>query len=115
MPPRVTVAPLPTNPQAFAAQNLVQRYLSAVAHGEDAAARSALGGSAGSRLTEQPYLDPTMRITSISSTRNADGGTRVQVEVSTARGTYFGTYTVDANGTAITDHSMIPVGGTTSR
>jgi hypothetical protein len=93
----------------------VRRYLDAVAHGDDAGAYSALGGQSGNRLVEQQFLDPTMRITNITASRNSGGGAKVQVELTTARGQYFGTYDVDASGMRITDHAIIPVGGTTSR
>ena len=113
-----TVAPVvqatpPADAQVGIAQSLVRRYLEAVAHGDDTTARSALGGSG--RIVEQQFLDPTMRVTSIGGTRNASGGTRVQVELNTARGQYFATYTIDSTGTVITDHAIIPVGGTTAR
>jgi hypothetical protein len=93
---------------------LVRRFLSAVANGDDQAAYSALGGNAGS-LSEAQYLDPTLRITSMTSSRNTSGGTDVQVEMRTAKGQYFGTFSVDAGGTRITQREIIPVAGTTAR
>jgi hypothetical protein len=95
--------PVPVDPVIGNSQTLVRRYLEAVASGNDAGAMSALGPGADRRLLEQQFLDPTMR------------GAKVQVEVSTAKGQYFGTYSVDASATQITDHAMIPVGGTTAR
>ncbi|MBV8423650.1 MAG: hypothetical protein JO349_00550, partial [Candidatus Eremiobacteraeota bacterium] len=64
---------------------------------------------------EVQFLDPSMRITSVSSSRAASGGTNVQVDLRTVRGQYFGTFSVDPSGTRITQHTVIPVGGTTAR
>jgi hypothetical protein len=110
----VPAAPPPVAAQAPPAEVVVRKYMEAIAHGDDATAYAALGGNSGS-LTEVQYLDPTMRITSISSTRAPGGGTNVQVEFRTARGEYFGTFTVDSSGTRITQHEVIPVGGTSAR
>ncbi len=95
-----------------AATSLVRGYLEAVAHGDDAAARSALGGDASPEDVQ--YLDPSLRITSLSAARKGPI-TRVEVEFSTARGQYFGVFNVDKTGTRITQHEIIPVGGTTAR
>jgi hypothetical protein len=100
--------------QAVYAQELVRRFLSAVANGDDQAAYSALGGNSGS-LSEAQYLDPTLRITSMTSSHNTSGGTDVQVEMRTAKGQYFGTFSVNAGGTRITQREIIPVAGTTAR
>ena len=100
--------------QAFFAQSLVRRFLSAVANGDDQAAYATLGGNSGS-LDEAQYLDPTLRITSMSSSRNAAGGTDVQVELRTAKGQYYGTFSVNPSGTRITQREVIPVAGTTAR
>jgi hypothetical protein len=112
------VAEMPETPrtdrQAFFAQTLVRRFLSAVANGDDQTAYAALGSNAGS-LNEAQFLDPTLRITSMSSSHNADGGTDVQVDMRTAKGEYFGTFSVDADGTRITQREVIPVAGTTAR
>jgi outer membrane biosynthesis protein TonB len=104
----------PADRQTFYARTLVRRFLEAVAHGDDTAAYAALGETSGT-LDEARYLDPTTQITSLSATRNNDGGTDVQVEMRTSRGQYFGTFSVDASGTKITEHEVIPVGGTTAR
>lgn len=115
-PPTATpTAPPPVAAQALPPpEALVRKYMEAIAHGDDATAYAALGGNSGS-LTEVQYLDPTMRITSVSSTRVPGGGTNVQVEFRTARGEYFGTFTVDSSATRITQHEVIPVGGTSAR
>lgn len=115
-PPTATpTAPAPVAAQALPPpEALVRKYMEAIAHGDDATAYAALGGNSGS-LTEVQYLDPTMRITSVSSTRAPGGGTNVQVEFRTARGEYFGTFTVDSSATRITQHEVIPVGGTSAR
>jgi hypothetical protein len=95
-----------------AATSLVRRYLEAVAHGDDATARSALGGDASPEDVQ--YLDPSLRITSLSAARKG-AITRVEVEFRTVRGHYFGVFNVDKTGTRITQHEIIPVGGTTAR
>lgn len=108
--PRAAVA----DREAFFAQTLVRRFLSAVANGDDPTAYAALGSSSDS-LSEAQYLDPTLRITSMSASHNTDGGTNVQVEMRTVKGQYFGTFAVDATGTRILQHEVIPVGGTSAR
>ena len=92
---------------------LVRRYLEAAAHGNDAAASEALGGATDTE--DQRYLNPSMRITSLTTSRRADDTTQVQVDFQTAAGQYFGTFTVDAGGKRILEHQLIPVGGTTAR
>lgn len=92
----------------------MRKFLEAVAHGDDATAYGTLGGAA-TPLGEAQFLDPTMRITSVSSTRAPGGGTNVQVEFRTSRGEYFGTFIVDSSGSKIIQREVIPVGGTTAR
>ncbi|MGH7659698.1 MAG: hypothetical protein ACRENA_02120 [Vulcanimicrobiaceae bacterium] len=99
-------------PVEEAATSLVRGYLEAVAHGDDAAARSALGGS--SAPEDVPYLDPSLRITSLTAAKK-NGVTEVQVEFRTVKGQYFGTFTVDETQTRILQHELIPVGGTSAR
>ncbi|MGH7716790.1 MAG: hypothetical protein ACREML_12430 [Vulcanimicrobiaceae bacterium] len=101
--------------QAPPAEALVRKFLEAVAHGDDSTAYATLGGSSDNSLTEAQYLDPTMRITSMSTARAPGGGTNVQVEFRTVRGEYFGTFTVDSSAGRITQHEVIPVGGTSAR
>jgi len=108
------VTPAAADRQSAYAESLVRRFLEAVAHGDDATAYSTLGSTSGS-LDEVQFLDPSMRITSVSSSRAASGGTNVQVDLRTVRGQYFGTFSVDPSGTRITQHTVIPVGGTTAR
>ena len=106
-----TPAPVTQAPDALTAgaESLVRRYIDAVKSGDDAGAYAALGGTGGNRLYEQQYLDPTARITSMSSTRTSGSAAKVQVEMTSPKGQYFLTFTVD--GTRITDHAIIPVGG----
>ena len=117
---RVAQQPSPP-PAAPAAQtdnspagSLVLHYLQAVANGDDASARSALAAS-GDTTGDVQYLDPSYRVTSVSTSRNGSGDTDVQVEFRTARGQYFGTFRVDPSGKKILLHEIIPVGGTTAR
>jgi hypothetical protein len=112
VPPQHVATPEVAAVSDEAATSLVRGYLEAVAHGDDAAARSALGGDASPQDVQ--YLDPSLRITSLSAARKGPI-TRVEVEFSTARGQYFGVFNVDKSGTRITQHEIIPVGGTTAR
>lgn len=110
-------APLPTavatQTQQSPATALVLRYLSAVANGDDATARSALDG--GDLSGDVQFLDPSYRLTSVSTKGAGNGDTDVEVEFRTARGQYFGTFRVDPSGRRILLHEVIPVGGTTAR
>jgi hypothetical protein len=114
--PRVSLAPTSAPPaaQTSPAETLVRHYLDALARGDYSAASVALGGGTASS-DEMKYADPTMSITSLSTKQNSAGGTEVQAEFRTAHGDYFGSFTVDASGTRITQHEVIPVGGTTAR
>lgn len=103
----------PAQQQQSPASTLVLRYLSAVANGDDATARSALGG--GDLSGDVQYLDPSYHVTSVSSKAAGNGDTDVEVEFRTARGEYFGTFRVDPSGRRILLHEVIPVGGTTAR
>ncbi len=110
--------PVPTAAAAVAVQSspaeaLVRKFLEAVAHGDDTTAYGTLGGTA--PLGEAQFLDPTMRITSMTTGRSPAGGTNVQVEFRTSRGEYFGTFVVDSSSSRIIQREVIPVGGTTAR
>jgi hypothetical protein len=86
-----------------------------VANGDDATARATLGGGTDTSGDVQ-YLDPSYKVTSISSARSSSGDTTdVQIEFRTVRGQYFGTFRVDPSGKRILLHEIIPVGGTTAR
>ena len=110
-PPQNVAPPAAAPAGDEAATSLVRRYLEAVAHGNDGAARSALGGD--SAPEDVPYLDPSLQIMSLNSTRKG-GITEVQVEFKTVKGQYFGTFNVDRTGTRIMQHELIPVGGTSA-
>jgi hypothetical protein len=114
--PAPTVAPTAAAVavQSSPAQALVRKFLEAVAHGDDATAYGTLGG-AGTPLGEAQFLDPTMRITSMTAGHAPGGGTNVQVEFRTSRGEYFGTFVVDGSASKITQREVIPVGGTSAR
>jgi hypothetical protein len=100
--------------QSSPAEALVRKFLEAVAHGDDTTAYGTLGGG-GTSLGEAQFLDPTMRITSMTTARSPGGGTNVQVEFRTSRGEYFGTFIVDSSNSRIIQREVIPVGGTTAR
>jgi hypothetical protein len=110
-PPQRVAMPAAAQGANEAATSLVRRYLEAVAHGNDGAARSALGGD--SAPEDVQFLDPSLRITSLSAKRKG-GMTEVEVDFHTVKGQYFGTFNVDDTGTRIMQHELIPVGGTTA-
>jgi hypothetical protein len=113
-PPTVPPTAAPVAVQGSPAEALVRKFLEAVAHGDDTTAYGTLAGTS-TPLGEAQFLDPTMRITSMTSGHGPGGGTNVQVEFRTSRGEYFGTFTVDSSGSKITQREVIPVGGTTAR
>lgn len=110
-PPQRVATSAPETGANEAATSLVRRYLEAVAHGNDGAARSALGGD--SAPEDVQYLDPSLQITSLSAKRKG-GITEVEVDFRTVKGEYFGTFNVDDTGTRIMQHELIPVGGTSA-
>lgn len=91
------------------ADQVVRQYLSAIIHGEQAAAQSLL--ATGSAPTEQSFLDSQSTISSVTPAKNADGTYSVGAEVATAKGTYYITFTVsqEPDGLLITDHYAIKV------
>jgi len=108
---RATTPPAPSGESP--ASTLVLRYLNAVANGDDSTARSALGD--GDISGDVQFLDPSYRVTSVSTKAAGNGDTDVEVEFRTARGEYFGTFRVDPSAHRILLHEVIPVGGTTAR
>jgi len=115
-PPSPIVRVMPAGPPSFAvqAQTTVRRYLDALIAGNENAAYAALGAAPGdpnARLSEEAFIDRGTRITSIRTTAvNANGAT-VEVEISSSRGSYYGTYHVitGAGGPVIDQHDYIKV------
>jgi len=90
----------------------VRRYLGALIAGNEDAARTALGGSAGGRaldLKEEAFLDRDARILSVRTRRVDAASATVDVEIGASNGTYVATYHVTAgpNGLVIDAHDYI--------
>lgn len=93
---------------------LVRGYLEALIRGDEASGYAALGGDPGDpglTLSEEAFLDPSARVTSVRTT-SADAQTAlVEAEISTAKGMYYGTYHIayGKHGAYITRHDYIKV------
>lgn len=63
----------------------------------------------GNGSPDEGFIDAATRITNMSSTRNADGSYKVEVDMKTSQGEYYETFTVSptANGTRILDKTAI--------
>lgn len=92
----------------------MRRYVDALIAGNENAAYAALGASPGdpnARLSEEAFIDRGTRITSIRTTGINGNGATVEVEFSSSRGAYYGTYhvTTTPNGPVIDQHDYIKV------
>lgn len=87
--PTATPAPVPQNPAA----RVVHAYIDALRRGDPAAAAAYLGNG----TPDESFIDSSTRITSITTARNADGSYKVSVDMQTAKGEYFETFTVASN------------------
>jgi hypothetical protein len=110
-PPIVGGTPVPI---AASAQSLVRRYLEALIHGDEASGYASLGGDAGDpglTLSEEAFLDPNAHVTSVRTTSADASSALVEAEISTAKGTYYGTYHVayGKHGVYIASHDYIKV------
>jgi hypothetical protein len=67
--------------------------------------------AAGGTVKEAAVLDPAARITSVRVTRTDAGGTFVEAELTTARGSYVATFhvTTATTGATIDQHDYIKV------
>jgi hypothetical protein len=103
-----TAPPAPSS-GADAAAGVARDYLSAVMHGDNRTANSALGKSPNSLpdFAEQSFLTPSSQINSVHATANGDGTYKVEAEVASSKGTYFVTFQVSRN--VITEHFAIKV------
>ncbi len=111
----ITPAPRaePATP-ASAAQNTVRRYLDALIAGNQRAAYAQLGrapGESGSSLPEEAIVDRGTRIGSMRTTSSDPTGATVEVELTSARGSYVATYHVSngPNGPFIDQHDYIKI------
>jgi hypothetical protein len=92
----------------------VRRYLDALITGNENAAYAALGASPGdpnAQLSEEAFIDRSARIGSMRTTATNATGSTVEVEISSSRGSYYGTYHVTSgpNGPVIDQHDYIKV------
>ncbi|MFN2461412.1 MAG: hypothetical protein ABR591_12105 [Candidatus Velthaea sp.] len=113
-PAPVTAAGPPAPAIVGAASGVVRRYVDALIHGDEPVGYSLLGGSAGDRgltLSEEAFLDTNARITSLRATKVDDSNATVEVEFSSSKGSYYGTYHVTAGprGPYIVQHEYIKV------
>ena len=97
---------------ATPALGVVRRYIDALKRGDEVGAYAALGGLPGDRglsLSEESFVDRNARITSVRSTSSEDGSATVEIEIASAKGTYFSTFHViqNAKGFVIDQHDFI--------
>ena len=91
----------------------MRRYLADLIAGNEPAAYAELGKQPGdpNALTEEAFIDRGTRITSIRTTATDVNSATVEVELQSARGSYFATYHVTngPNGPVIDQHDYIKV------
>jgi D-serine dehydratase len=99
-----------TSPYDEHASAVVRRYLDALIRGDEKTAYAALGASGGT-LSEQAFLDPSARISSLKVTRIDASNASVECEIVSAKGHYYATYHVTAatGGPYISEHDYIKV------
>ncbi|MDB5093713.1 MAG: hypothetical protein JWO85_1814 [Candidatus Eremiobacteraeota bacterium] len=112
--PPTTVARVAQAAPTTQAEATVRRYLGALIAGNENAAYAALGASPGdsnAQLSEEAFIDRGTRITSMRTTSANQNGATVEVEMTSSRGSYFGTYhiTNGPNGPVIDQHDYIKV------
>ncbi|GAC1566705.1 MAG: hypothetical protein NVS2B3_00990 [Vulcanimicrobiaceae bacterium] len=98
------------SPFARLASAVVRQYVAAIARGDQTTAYAAFGpGAAGNvRLIESGILDGSTHVQRLQA-REIGKAATVDVDLRTARGLYFGQYTVQRNETGaalITDHAL---------
>lgn len=112
--PVATIAP-PTPPvsaMAAAASGVVRRYIDALVRGDESTGYTLLGGSGnGATLSEESFLDPSAHITALRAKRIDDSNASVEVDITSAKGSYSANYRVTAGprGPYITQHDFIKV------
>lgn len=84
--PTQAPAPEPESP----ATRVVRAYIDALRRGDPATASSYLGNG----VPDESFIDSATRISSINATRNSDGSYKVAVDMRTAKGEYYETFTV---------------------
>lgn len=84
--PTEAPAPEPESPAA----RVVRAYIDALRRGDPATASTYLGNG----VPDESFIDSATRISSINATRNTDGSYKVAVDMRTAKGEYYETFTV---------------------
>lgn len=109
-PPPAVVPAMPTSAahtDAGRAEAVVRSYLSALSRGDTGTARTFLAN--GSMPTESSFMDASAHINSLRESKNSDGTYAVAADVTTSKGEYYITFTVQVgpdSGT-ITEHTAI--------
>lgn len=85
-----TSTPAPAPQAQSPATRVVRAYIDALRRGDPSTASTYLGNGA----PDEAFIDSATRIGSISSTRNSDGSYKVEVDMHTAKGEYYETFTV---------------------
>ena len=119
-PPARTPATLPSDEPLLVqrARLVVASYLGSIRRGDASQALGNLGLSAGapvSNLSEATLFSGATNFRIVGSALRQDGNSaKVDVDILSERGRYFGVYTVVADGPAvrITDHTLIPASAT---
>jgi hypothetical protein len=116
-PPPQRVAPVPQRVASGygvggEAQATVRRYIGDLVAGNENGAYALLGAAPGdpnARLSEEAFVDRDTHIVSMRTNASDPTGATVEVELSSARGTYFATYHVHngPNGPVIDQHDYI--------
>ena len=118
-PPPPATMPPDSRPSAAApaaaanpAVGVVRRYLDAIKRGDEVGAYAALGGSPGDKglsLSEESFVDRTARVKVVRATPSEDGSSTIEVEIVSAKGSYFSTFHVVQNtkGFIIDQHDSI--------
>ncbi len=88
--PVATAAPAPASAHETPASGVVRAYIDALRRGDPGAASAYLGNG----VPDESFIDASTRINSVTSTRNGDGSYKVSVDMHTAQGEYYETFTV---------------------
>ncbi len=83
-------ATAPASTSGGPAARVVREYIDALRRGDPGAASNFLGNG----VPDESFIDSATRITSVTSTSNGDGSYKVEVDMHTAKGEYYETFTV---------------------
>jgi hypothetical protein len=107
--PHASELPSPEPTQAPLAQagspaaHIVRAYIDALRRGDPQTASTYLGNG----TPDESFIDSGTRISSVTTSRNSDGSYKVEVDMRTAQGEYYETFTVASN--RILDKTAIKV------